>query len=62
MVKGCIEPQPIEYYKGAKGVLASYFETKYVMGHKQEFGGSEGLLDPDLPTLHADFVSLLCEE
>lgn len=30
MVRSCIGPQPIECYKGIKGVLASCFETKYV--------------------------------
>lgn len=30
MVMRCIRSQPIEYYKGTKGVLASWFLTKYV--------------------------------
>lgn len=30
VVRRCIESQPIKYYKGTKGVLASWFGTKYV--------------------------------
>lgn len=26
----CIGPQPVEYYKGTKGVLLSWFERKYM--------------------------------
>lgn len=30
MVRRCIRPQPIEYYKGTKGILASWLKTNYV--------------------------------
>lgn len=30
LVARCTGPQPVEYYKGTKGVLPSWFEKKYV--------------------------------
>lgn len=35
LVARCIGPQPMEYYKGVKGVLASWFEKKYVLATNQ---------------------------